>query len=112
MMSLPFAGKKIIVSQMMMTAMKINITEQLRHLKLQWNLRSDWRMAAVFLLAAFRMALAAGREQARMLWLRWPTVGNGMHLDLAASDQNISYKWQRSLAWLCAGFLGIVVAWL
>jgi hypothetical protein len=64
---LPFAGKKTIVFQMMMGVMKINITEELRHLKWQWKLRSDWRMAAVFLLAAFRMALTAGREQARML---------------------------------------------
>lgn len=109
---LPFAGKRIIVFQMMTSAMKINITEQLSHLRQQWQLRSNWRMAAIFMLASFRMALVAGREQARILWLRWPAVGNGMHLDLAASEQNILHRWQLSLAWVCAGFLGIMVAWL
>jgi hypothetical protein len=109
---LPFVSKKIIVFQMMMVAMKTNITEQLRHLKCQWKLRSDWRMAAVFLLAAFRMALAAGREQARMLWLRWPATGNGMHLDMAVCEQDISHSWMLNLVWLCAGFAVITVAWL
>ncbi len=112
MLLLPFAGKRMIVFQMMMTAMRMNITEQLRHLKWQWNLRSDWRMVAVFLLAAFRMALAAGREQARILWLRWPATGNGMHLDIAAGEQHISHRWTLSLVWLCAGFAVIVVAGL
>jgi len=110
-MLLPFAGKRIIVFLMMMTAMQIHITDQLRHLKQQWNLRSDWQMTAVFLLASFRMALAVGREQARMLWLRWPETGSGMHMNMAACEQNTSYRWTLSLVWLCAGFVGIVVAW-
>jgi len=112
-MLLPFAGKQIIVFQMMMSAMKTNITEQLHHLRQQWNLRSDWRMATVFLLSTFRMALSAGREQARALWLRWPAVGNGMHMDMiAACEQNMSRRWISSLAWVCAGLAGIAVAWL
>jgi hypothetical protein len=78
-------------------------------LKQQWNLRSDWRMAAVFLLASFRMALVVGREQARMLWLRWPAAGNGMHMNMVACEQ---HSWMLSLAWVCAGFAGIVAAWL
>jgi hypothetical protein len=47
-----------------------------------------------------------------MLWLRWPVTGNGMHLDMVASEQNIPHKWQLNLVWLCAGVLGIMVAWL
>jgi hypothetical protein len=112
MLLLPFSGKRIIVFQMMMFAMKINITDQLRHLRRQWHLRSNWRMAAVLLLATFRMAQAASKEQARILWLRWPAAGNGMHMDMAAGEQNISYRWTLNLLWLCAGLAGIVVAWL
>jgi len=111
-MLLPFAGKQIIVYQMMMSAMKINITEQLHHLRQQWNLRPDWRKVTVFLLSSFRMALSAGHEQARVLWLRWPAAGNGMHLELAADEQNMSHRWMLSLAWVCAGLTGIAVAWL
>jgi len=111
-MLLPFAGKRIIVFRMMMTAMQIHITAQLRHLKQQWSLRTDWRMTAVFLLASFRMALAVAREQARMLWLRWPAVGNGMHMNMVAFEQHISYSWMLNLVWVCAGFAGIAAAWL
>ncbi len=111
-MLLPFAGRRIIVFRMMITTMQIHITAQLRHLKQQWNLRPDWRMAAVFLLASFCMALGVGREQARMLWLRWPAAGNGMHMNMVACERCISYNWTLSLAWVCAGFAGIVLAWL
>lgn len=111
-MLLPFANKRIIVFRMMMIAMQIHISAQLRHLKQQWSLRSDWRMAAVFLLASIRMALAIGREQARMLWLRWPAAGNGMHMNMVASEQQIPYSMMPSLVWVCIGFSGIVVAWL
>jgi len=111
-MLLSFASKRIIILQMMMSAMKINITGQLRHLRQQWKLRSDWRMAALFVLASFCMALAAGRDQARMLWLRWPTAGNGMYLGLAANEQQGSHSWMLSLVWFCAGLTTIGLAWL
>ena len=112
MMLLPFAGRRMIVFQMMLSAMRINISNQLRHLKWQWQLRTDWRHVAAFLLACFRMSLQVSREQAQALWLRWPTQGNGMHTSLTLSEQSASFSSLISLSWLSTGLIGMALAWL
>lgn len=71
-LAIPFLGRHFIVYLLIIPTMKQSIGEQLSMMKQQWQLRSDWQMSALFLLTAFRMALATGKEQAWMLWLRWP----------------------------------------
>lgn len=108
-LSMPLVGKRSLVYLLMIAAMRKNIVEQLSHMKQQWKLRPDWRSAAGFVLASFRMALAAGKEQAWMLWLRWPEYKAGMCMHVSVDGGNGKLSVMLSAVWAMIGIAVLVL---
>lgn len=108
-LSAPLLGRRLLIYLLMISAMKKNIGEQLGHMRQQWRLRPDWRSAALFMLAAFRLALATGREQAWMLWLRWPGNRDGMSLDTPAGEAIARQSTASNITWLLLALVTLVL---
>lgn len=110
MLSIPLLGRHLHVYLLLVAAMKKNIGEQLGHMRQQWRLRPDWRSAAVFVLASFRMALAAGREQAWMLWLRWPGQKQGAYPEVPTAEGRAKPGALATVAWVLFGIATLLLA--
>lgn len=106
---LPLIGKELNINLLMLIVMKRNIRALLLQLRQQWSLRKSWRHSPQLLVAAFQTTLLIARQQAYLIWIRWPA---------GQSDQVNGYQFSLlgqqaspNLLCLAAASLALILSW-